>query len=145
MSFNEKLSEEVKENLRNYKSSFELGPLQDAWVRTLESGHFLQTSGTLCRVERDGNYSFCCLGIAHEVLVENGINCKKTKIMSDGGLYDYSLMKLKGSCGNLQPDIRLSLGLPERYLSDINDDGYSFEEIAFIIRQAPDIVFTGPV
>jgi hypothetical protein len=38
------------------------------WVEALRSGKYQQTTGALCR---DGKY--CCLGVACEVAIENGV------------------------------------------------------------------------
>lgn len=38
------------------------------WVEALESGKYQQCRGALCKVDKLGNRSYCCLGVAYEVL-----------------------------------------------------------------------------
>ena len=52
--------------------SQEIGPWQDAWLRTLESGIFKQGRGALARRDSHGNWELCALGLAYEVAIENG-------------------------------------------------------------------------
>lgn len=53
--------------------SMSIGPLQEAYLQTLEANLHEQTDSVLCH--RYGSlYKFCCLGVGLEVLIENGID-----------------------------------------------------------------------
>src|SRR2546428_66571 len=43
------------------------------WVDALLSGKYKQTEGVLCSVSDKGKLSFCCLGVACEVAIANGV------------------------------------------------------------------------
>lgn len=79
-----------KEMMKSLKSKGivpqELGPWQKAWLRTLKSGLFNQTTGVLCRFRKQ-EYSFCCLGIACEVAIENG---KNIELGEHRGVFNYN-------------------------------------------------------
>ena len=57
---------------RASQRAFRLGPYQQAWVESLRTGGFGQTYGLLCEVADDGKYH-CCLGVACEVAIVNGL------------------------------------------------------------------------
>lgn len=43
------------------------------WVQALRSGEYEQTDGVLCRRTIGDKYAFCCLGVASEVAIANGV------------------------------------------------------------------------
>ncbi|NJL71076.1 MAG: hypothetical protein HC888_05385 [Candidatus Competibacteraceae bacterium] len=51
-----------------------LGQWQAAWIKSLKSGIHRQTKGKLTRKHRDGSWGHCCLGLACEVSITNGID-----------------------------------------------------------------------
>ena len=105
---------------------------KDRWVTALRSGDYVQTEGTLCRVEDgpDGVDTYCCLGVLCELVP----NTTKDKLDDDGDgvVFSYTYNKTTG-IGRLPRDIsgiaNLS-ALAETTLVQMNDDGVSFEEIA---------------
>jgi len=68
------------------KTQQKLGPWQTAWLETLELGMFEQCKEFLClwdvNEQQDIEYSFCCLGLACEVAMENGedVTCDDTSV-----------------------------------------------------------------
>ena len=105
---------------------------KDRWVTALRSGDYVQTEGTLCRVEDgpDGVDTYCCLGVLCELVP----NTTKDKLDDDGDgvVFSYTYNKTTG-IGRLPKDIsgiaNLSVGI-ETLLVQMNDDGASFKEIA---------------
>lgn len=121
-------------NLRNIRT----------WVEALRSGEYQQGKGHLAFEN-----TFCCLGVACELAVKDGIPVK----VED--LPDRNSEGIKGTCrhydGNdavLPPAVRDWLGLEARdpyadyngerhKLSKLNDDGgFNFNDIADIIERS---------
>lgn len=70
------MSDEVKLLRKKVTKLFNegtIGPMQEAWLRTLLSGEFKQTRGTLCTKIGDGEYGHCCLGVGCEVAIANKV------------------------------------------------------------------------
>lgn len=90
------------------------------WINALRSGKYKQTKDTL----RDAN-GFCCLGVLDEIFPE--------KCLSGGGnwfLNNYEQIGLGSYRGSLYNDDGSSCVS----LSQLNDDGYTFDEIADVIQ-----------
>lgn len=118
------------------------------WVEALRSGKFKQTTGRLAAK----GHKFCCLGVACEVAIANGVKVKKEKPESDDGdiMYD-------GSDDVLPVSVQKWLGLkniagtfahqleefPNMFsLIDMNDTGHmKFKEIADVIESKPKGLF----
>jgi hypothetical protein len=114
------------------------------WVKALLSGKYKQARGALHRKSNKGGDSFCCLGVACELAVEANI-IKSAKPY--GFLYHY-----EGSGGVLPRKVQRWLGLVYsdgmfdkgmRSLSEINDSGWSFKQIARLIERQPEGLFEG--
>jgi hypothetical protein len=79
----------------------------DAWFEALRSGDYTQATGALCRVDDEGNSSYCCVGVLDEVVFKTswtpGI---KTE-------YDTVMVDQFGEEGNLSEDIVAPLGLDQ--------------------------------
>lgn len=111
----------------------------EKWVAALESGEYQQTN---CRL-RAGN-SFCCLGVACDVAVKAGVPIEVEPPEDSEGLWHYD-----GVDGVLPEAVQNWLGLASemgsyrrrrtRSLSDDNDRGASFAEIAQTIRTHPEL------
>lgn len=107
------------------------------WVRALRSGKYKQGKKTLATV--DGK--FCCLGVACELAIKDGVDIIKEKA-PDGFLYD-------GKSGILPARVRKWLGLRSNVgtfgkdgdLSVLNDSGTRFKTIANIIESEPEGLF----
>lgn len=110
------------------------------WVEALRSGRFQQAKNRLAT--KDG---FCCLGVACEVAIENGVKLNKTVVSTGRILYDYNEMLLPDSvrewldlstCGSDYKAVGIN-----KQLSADNDSGKTFTEIADIIESEPEGLF----
>lgn len=119
-------------------------------VEALRSGEYKQTSGALCHERSDGGFEYCCLGVA----------CK----ISELGEFDYegddvnTPFRVKGvphrvyrtmlpvevmdwlgfDTGNGKLTIQAVdalENLTEDSLAGLNDDGWTFEELAYLIEK----------
>lgn len=96
------------------------------WVEALRAGEYTQTTGTL----RD-HTGYCCLGVAVKVLTS----------IADEEVREDNLAQY--------PKVRRTLGLrdswgtydPNSSLTEDNDSGKTFAEIADIIESEPDGLF----
>lgn len=107
------------------------------WVEALRSGKYPQTREGLCRI-KDGKESYCCLGVACEVAIENGVSItKRPDSAVPWTLYN-------DSCGWLPEEVKDWLGLTHRsaemnvepgFLATANDDlNWDFYKIADAIE-----------
>lgn len=105
--------------------------IADMWVKALESGEYKQGKGQL----RDIENNFCCLGVlcnlhaqTHPKTAAKQINigeyCEMTGFLPENVIRWSGMSSDEGSYG----DMKLSLFW-------LNDNGYSFQEIAQIIRE----------
>lgn len=100
-----------------------LGPKQQKWVDALRSGKYPQTYGYL-----HDEHGYCCLGVADEVL---GLKTEN-KTCLEGTFQEIGLNCHSGS---------FILDNTRCYLTDVNDDGATFEQIADFIEANPNLVF----
>lgn len=107
------------------------------WVEALESGEYEQGGGALCRDDE-----FCCLGVACDVALKNGVALKVDR--------DQSWVTFDGHPLTLPPAVQDWLGLRTEdgalcegpSLTDLNDwESHSFAEIAAVIRSEPPGLF----
>lgn len=103
------------------------------WVKALESGKYKQCRGALNKIKTNG---FCCLGVACDLYHKK---VTKLKIEEDGNEREFN-----GEIGILPEVVRDWLGLRhkngmyfEDTLTDKNDNGASFKQIAKIIKSEP--------
>lgn len=122
--------------------------IEKRWVEALESGKYKQGKDSLKIQNKDGSFSYCCLGVLCELAVEDGI-IKPSSIPEDSFVWTYEdrsgvlpmkVMEWAGldSCnpvvedanhvGNLSEDLNLSC-----YNDGLN---YSFKQIAKLIRDS---------
>ena len=101
------------------------------WLKALRSGEYKQAKRAMCRVDGEGAYSFCCLGVLADVaiaadwhLVEElgthrlGTSLGESFVMSDDDLE------------------KVGLSDEAQYaLSDANDGGLRFSTIAKAIEE----------
>lgn len=108
-----------------------------AWVAALRSGTYEQTSSAL-----EKNNKFCCLGVACKVAEQYGDI--KLDYTTHGFIHGHNLRD--------QPRVQEWLGLSnengqykskhyDQYLTELNDAGRSFKEIADIIESEPEGLF----
>lgn len=102
------------------------------WAKALESGQYKQTTGALRRLNKEGEHEYCCLGVLCDIIQ----NEKFWKLESQHhySLYDdYGILPMK---------IRRKSGMKTAFgdfadmsLTHLNDQNFSFEYIAQIIRR----------
>lgn len=113
-------------------------PNQLKWLAALESGEYEQgTEGFLCM-----NGKYCCLGVAAEIFKTEQTKVKRSPI-TEAMLY--------GEEENVAPQyvidalhLRSNTGIimgKEYCLTELNDTGTTFKEIAAFIRKHPRRVF----
>lgn len=120
-------------------TTFELGPKQKLWIAALRSGEFKQGKGFL-KIEDH----YCCLGVACQVLgLEFDAPDDSGVSECDSARYGAPESVIKGLA--LSDDIgrRVNETNEEDSLTELNDNGASFEEIADIIEADPSAYFTG--
>jgi hypothetical protein len=127
------------------------------WVKALRSGIYRQGKGVL----RTTSNEFCCLGVACDLAVKAGVLKEDATLNSSPSL---SLNSTSGPDGfyygecadsskfGLPVAVREWLGISGegifsepinecRYLSDLNDHGFTFEQIAKVITSEPEGLF----
>jgi hypothetical protein len=109
------------------------------WVDALRSGEYSQGKGALCEFNKS-NYSYCCLGVLCELAKQDGIVVKKEILYCNG--YSEGYASYNGSSGTLPQDVITWAGLPSGnpitwagFLTNLNDYGMSFTEIADVIEE----------
>lgn len=115
-----------------------------AWVAALRSGDYKQGKGYLANKGQ-----FCCLGVACELAIKDGVKVKRSDRPSGVKEYD-------GVTGAMPLPVRQWLGLKysdgayktdngsyeeSRSLAGLNDNGYGFEAIAQLIESHPKGMF----
>lgn len=121
----------------------ELTENQKAWVAALRSGEFRHGKYTL----QNGD-CYCCLGVLCVVAEKHGVKVNK---FSDGWLVGsslYSQAQVRGWVGMATHNgaILDPLRCRNMYLTELNDnDGKSFAQIADIIEQNAESLFTNNV
>jgi hypothetical protein len=133
------------------KEKFKLGPEQIKWVETLEKYPDRQIQTYLGGVTKDEGIKACCLGQGLLCLNEGKIE----KVLEDGSIVDrtsygeleysslrYSYVKLglydeEGFFKNCNFDYLKN----QKSLSGLNDNSFTWPEIAKIIRRNPRNVF----
>ncbi len=119
-----------------------LGPLQDEWLQALESGLYQQCTSLLFSPGFDCRESYCCLGLASQVCESHGTRLDET----NEELLENSVqrrMKFRSEDGGIESEDKPQLH-GKRALSEANDDGATFRQIAAFVREDPSRVFTGP-
>ena len=123
-----------------------LGPNQEKWLAALESGQFKKGIGWLCRDEK-----YCCLGVACVVAGLRGeydVECVEFGGCQKDAPYDVvRFLALRGPSGNIEKEVGDLSMVGEhyvKYLTDANDRGASFADIATFCREHPEAVFTEP-
>lgn len=124
-------------------------------VEALESGEYEQGKHRLA-TQSDNGWLYCCLGVACEVALKNGVELKieqrpyykdstHTTIVNEKKSYDGHTTDLPAPVqnwlgwnddnGTVRTGIIQPRGLECKTLIGINDNGATFQEIAAIIRQ----------
>lgn len=123
-----------------------LTPLQKAWVEALKSGEYHQCTNKLAK--KTNRWGYCCLGVACEVAIKEGI---PLQVRKSG---DVKLYGEEEQAGPLPQEMVEELHLRndiggftvdgvEGALTDLNDnEGKSFKEIASFILKHKKEIFT---
>ena len=112
------------------------------WVEALRSGEYEQGRKVLCMKNE-----FCCLGVACDLFVKSRPNVIRVKVDDDGiTTYGHSRfympksvqewLGLNSDTGKFFPGDAGTV-----YLSNLNDGGITFAEIADIIESEPEGLF----
>ena len=110
----------------DYKGKFT--PLQEAWLKALESGEYQQGQGYLyC----DGG--FCCLGLATHLVDEDHPSLAPNELEPQVSVGQMSYGDINEKYNFVEENLT--------NLSEMNDGGESFEDIAKHIRENPEWCF----
>lgn len=113
-----------------------LNKVATAWLRALRSGDFKQTAGTLAEIKKETGeiVGLCCMGVLCELAV-------KAKVISSPQVNETDL-SYDGESAVLPDSVREWAGLKtatgvfgNENLTNSNDNGKSFKQIARIIEQ----------
>ncbi len=99
------------------------------WIEALESGEFTQYSG---RLRANHGDAYCCLGVLATVADPEG-----WEIWEDPS-HDIHPYSHRGTCSILSTKFRKDMHITkeeQRKMSDMNDEGASFKDIAEWIRE----------
>lgn len=110
------------------------------WLEALRSGRFLQGTGQLkYQNTMDGPFRHCCLGVLCEVLNVKSMPVPgEVSMISFEGNTSYLPFSVVERAGLLTGDPTIPVPSPDAPttpLSDLNDNGKSFEEIAKLIEE----------
>jgi hypothetical protein len=120
-----------------------------AWIAALRSKKYTQTKQYLH--DKDG---FCCLGVACELAIADGVPLTQ-RLFDDGGTFyiDRGVIDYGGTISSLPSEVKDWLGIDsdlgnyqdfvaeDTCLAWKNDGGKTFEEIADIIESEPEGLF----
>lgn len=116
-----------------------LTEFKKAWVKALRSGQYRQVQGLLCDTGKNCD-SFCCLGVAGNLLIEAGHNFEWAK---EDGLTHLTLRNITTQA---ESDELLDQPAPawlkkwlerhQDHVVNMNDGGYGFKQIAAYIEEA---------
>ena len=125
-----------------------MGPLQEAWVKALESGEYQQGQGRLVTVvnpDEDEELLCCCLGVLclmenldKELVAHGGMEPRYSFSVNEQFYLPQSLVKKYGFFNHRGEAVGAET--PEEKtnsLAYMNDSGKTFSEIAAEIRQHP--------
>lgn len=120
-----------------------LGPNQIKWIEALESGNYKQDKSFLCRTSSDdGNKYYCCLGVACELFLGEGIvdeydfsySWQEEERFAPPKIID--ILALRSRSG-----VALDVYKFEKLIALNDDFNKSFKEIAQILRENPEQYF----
>lgn len=138
----------------------QLGPNQIRWLEALERGGYRQASGNLCIIEDDGSRCYCCLGVGAQLFcpgqgeeaaqgVKRVLSYDDDAVAAPAGLM--AALAFHDKFGRIDRDFakaeeRQAVDdvLVATSLSELNDQLWSFEDIAAFARRYPHLVFSEP-
>ncbi len=142
--------------MKKSEKPYKFTKTQLKWLEALESGEYKRCKGVLCEELKNGTCTYCCLGVASEILLSN-----KYKEKIENSLWSFDgedircstrvmeKLKLHSSYGEFYKDgekhfeyiTRDGNTLKAYSLAELNDEGWSFKKIAAFIRKNPRLVF----
>lgn len=122
------------------------------WIQALRSGEFKQGLTSLCQKrEKQKTYRYCCLGVACEVAIQNGVYLNIEEEALCGDVYVYyngeseklanKLDVVRRWLGLRKSSIKGELRDPVEELIYMNDEGKSFKTIANELEANPNKYF----
>ncbi len=117
--------------------------IKTKWLKALRSGNYKQGKSVLHSAgKRDGNHKYCCLGVLCDLYLKENKQ-KWTEFPDDRLGKVFSVSKTSDDTAVLSGKVKRWAGLKEsnptvldyHSLAGINDDGYSFKQIADIIEE----------
>lgn len=133
------------------------------WLEALRSGEFGQVKSLLGRVDANGDVGYCCLGVACEVAIKNGLDLTRNVVVEYpdteeertivvyGKEREHLTLPLPvaewlGLGAETSPELVVAYNedsetygeerLPERNLTSLNDGaGFTFEQIAAAVEK----------
>lgn len=119
------------------------------WVKALRSGKYKQTKYQLCELASKGKpKGFCCLGVACELAIKDGVKLTIGVDENDRSIRTYSdrassLPNVVADWLGLNDDLGgFDLRIEEQdCLAELNDKGLSFKQIAKVIESEPEGLF----
>jgi hypothetical protein len=129
----------------------ELNPNAKLWVDALRSGKYTQGKNVLTEIKDGADYD-CCLGVACKVYADSGLSLiidvrpvgEMRRVRTYQNSYKILPEEVMQWLGLTTGDGRYGATdavLSHRYLTDDNDGGKSFEQIAAIIESKPSGLF----
>ena len=131
----------------NTETKFEFGPIQTKWLESLENNPERQTNGHLGTKLSDGTYKACCLG---ELAITAGLaqwnELNELVVFNSMGNSLAYLHGVHDKVGLHSPTGRVPERCQKTYpskpsLSQLNDNGKTWPEIAAIVRENPEDYF----
>jgi hypothetical protein len=107
--------------------------IADKWVTALRSGQYRKTTGKLCRVSKNGNKSWCCLGVLTDLYNKE---YRHPQAHVSGGFLSSTVENWSGMCswdGKLRYNNDVGASLSK--LNDCKKSKRSFKRIADIIEK----------
>jgi hypothetical protein len=116
--------------------------LKAKWIAALRSDDYKQTKGVLCST-KNGERAFCCLGVLTDILIkENQLsltwNFNSEYFATASNANDSAAIALHPSIRKitgLSPNGKLPKPHDNSALAHLNDNGYSFRQIADVIEK----------
>ena len=109
--------------------------IKKKWLKALTGGEYEQAKGRLRRGD-----AFCCLGVLCDLYVKEGMGRWKREILHSDYILPGDVVTWAG-LQDCDPDLKELLpskknaGEEAGTLAGMNDEGYSFKEIAKVIRK----------
>ena len=135
------------------KKEFKLGPIQELWITTLEKYPERQTQDFLGVIQNGEVVEACCLGQGKACLLEYNGETLRDGLIKDGPCnLDEVLGKSFSKLGLRNPEGEFDMKQivnkniqPFHSLTEANDGGCSWLDIATFMRASPEAIFVKSV